>query len=422
MPVLQRKKTIGIFLSFLITGMVAGLYLYFNDSDDSTTPRVSKVTKSSIPNKIQPDVKEETHTPPSPSTIRRPASNSRAAEFESFYRWVARSESLSEHRDEILKTLKNLPVKQAGKVALGDDESYGKYFHFYIPNENLAKLKTKIERLLGSSFNSEHVTAQDKKSNPGNTRVVFVLSKKSEITRKVAQENTEEEKERFIKPTFNQKLSKRHFEFKFSPSNSFLKATDNTNNTKANFASNVNLGLGASYVQHLSHQYHLGMDFKVTHMKFDAIDSRPLSGDDQVYLGHAITLDRHFEKFTLKSSLGMKDTPFIYSSAATKLNVEKLSVPYLTLGAKKTLAQFESGYRLDSEISPRLLFPVNDGKIRSRLGHGLMGKVSSVDELKNGNAYFLSLGIIWEKQNSNVVDQSYIEGFLELGMRWGDSN
>lgn len=215
---------------------------------------------------------------------------------------------------------------------------------------------------------------------------------------------------------------KRHFEAKVSPSNSLFKADDKLNKTSATIASQLNLGLGVSYVQHLTNEYHLRSMFNLTQMTFEEIDSRPLKGQTQIYNQFGLGLDRHYEHYTLRSGLGIKETPFIRAvpNNTDELEIKKLGIPHLSLGIYDHLTNFGDNYRLDYELSPRLLLPVRQSGIRTDTGYGLLGKVTSFDDLENGNSYFLGLGLLWEQQKSNIVDQNYMEAFLEFGFRWNN--
>jgi len=384
---------------------------------------------------LVPEIKNPEPAQIEPS-LREPAAESTATPVlpaleESLFNWRGKSKLQSEHRDAVINLLGELSAVKAGQVELGGDESGGKYFHFYIPNENRELLEAKLKELLGDSFYSRHVYSKDKKAKAGHTRVVFVLYS-APITRTVAaaveekeQKSVEETKATEEKPSQPKtelpktNPTKRHFQFKLFPSNSFFNATDNTNSSKANFASNTNFGLSGSYVQHLSPEYHLSGEMQLTQMKFNPIDSRALGGASQLYIGYGLTLDRHYSQFTLTSSLGIKDTPFIHGVSSGNLEIERISVPYLASGVCGTLASFESGFHVDAAFIPRVLFPANSSGISSKLGYGVQTKLTSVDEQENGNAYFLGLGILYEKQKSDVVDQSYFEGALEFGFRWG---
>jgi hypothetical protein len=279
---------------------------------------------------------------------------------ETYYRWGATSEIPDEKSIELTKILGEYSAVKAGKVELGQNESGGKYFHFYIPKNNIKLLEEKMKAVLGDSFYSEVITTKDRKSHLGKSRVVFVLFKNSNKTRyktalhyknflfdrspasNLRQVGAVEDESIYTLPKnipFSYYHSWSEYNLSLKTYYSSIQATDKASGASTNFYSKQNFELGASWIQNWTSRYSTNISFSLGQESWDQklTTNRTFSHSSYLIsgfqLGGAIQPSKTLK---LSSFAEMKERPYFQSkNGGTDIAFETIPLVNLGVGVKK---------------------------------------------------------------------------------------
>ena len=331
------------------------------------------------------------------------------ARNESFFRWGAKSGQATEHSEEIKEILSEYSATKAGNVELGSDESGGKYFHFYVPNEKRLELEEKIASLLGTSFYKEQVNDRDSKSRFGNSRVVFVLfevaaeladkaaANGNNISRKPSSEESQV-------PSYYHSWSEYGFSLKSYYSS--MRALDKSSQAFANFYSKQNVRLDAEWNQNWTNRYSTKLGFDIRQESWDQglSPNRTLSNKSYVATGFLVGGAYHLrENLELSSFVAMEQEAFLLSkSSGAEIVFDTPSVFNLDFGAKKQF-HLTDEYYFDLSLNGFSILPKSTAnyKIRFSPGYKIGASLKQIYR-----ASFLEAQLFWDYQklNSSIVE------------------
>lgn len=416
-----RRKTLVGFSCLLAVILFSAALIYFSNSDSKLE---AQKTVPNVNREIASEVNVENLSPASSED-----------QGESFYRWGAKNADAQGLSTQVIQILGEYQAEKAGNVDFGQDESGGKYFHFYTPKQNLKEIEAKIKALLGDSFYTELVTAKDKKARPGNSRVVFVLfsdskAKSASVSPMKIEEvaTTEKPIEKIPDPTRNPSsevvinaepkteavppVAHYHawseYLFSLSPYYSSVHAIDKSSQAAADFYSKQNFSIDAAWVQHWTQRFDTNLSFKACHESWDQnlTTNRTFSNSTYTTTGFEIGGAYHPSESTeLSSGIALQQQSYRRSqSSGTEISFETPSVVNLDIGAKKQF-HLTDEYYLGILLNGFATLPKSLPNYNIQFSPGLKLGTSL---RQNFNASFLEAQVFFQyiKLNTSILEET----------------
>lgn len=336
---------------------------------------------------------------------------------EAFYRWGAKSPIAEQHNEEIKEILKEYNISKAGNVELGDEDSGGKYFHFYVSNNDKPLVESKIATLLGASFYKEQVTDQDAKAKAGNSRVVFVLfeePQEKQMSRKTASASTRNSTE---------ETDESWSEYQLLPSifYSAINSKDKASGATTNFYSKQNYELSGSWIQHWNQKWSSLIGLGMTQESWDQSFTSGRTLTNKSYLasnffaGAKLNLARKLS-FATTATVGQESFR-VSQNSGTEIKFETPVVAKVALEAKKYFS-LTKRFSFGLGLNPNFILPRSLPNYNVRLSPGLKLLSSIRQELSIG---FMEAGLFYayQKLSTNILEETRSNFGLSLVWSFG---
>lgn len=383
-------------------------------------------------------------SPEKPSQL--PAQNIKVEvvkEPKSFWRWGGQSLQKIGDSEKITAILKKYSAHKAGKVELGANESGGKYFHFYIPDEDIDIVEKEVNEVLKGSFYKEKVSINDKKSKPGHSRVVFVLFGRSEkelgkvankelplpkyLSREIASLPIMDTDNLEVSPVIRPESERIRAWSEFVISSvmyfSSISSTDKSSGASANFYSKQNFGFQGTWIQHLNPGYStmLGMTGKFERWDENMSPGKSLVDKSYMKSGFFIGAIAHLNNgFSLSSSFKLTQESFRYSTNnRSAIAFETPALFGMDIEAKKYF-NLTGPYQLGLNTKVFSTFPKSLPRYKVLFSPGAQIGLSLKE---NYSKKFLEVQLFYEQQsiNTSTVKEKSTSVGLMLNYSFGSS-
>lgn len=229
--------------------------------------------------------------------------------------------------------------------------------------------------------------------------------------------SVEPKQQRIESPQVIKQDPKIDFQYSFNFGSASIKSVDSISNVEATAVSDIVYGVSVSW-QHLwSKRLNAFFVGSAKNYNFRVSDSREISqgaitqGFVGVGLNYQIAKD-----LSISPALGVGDSLILESDGDANISVEKLVIPSFSLSTNYTWFEFESGFKVGSQLRLGGMYPSDTGKYEVSSGYYYAAGFSS--QYKKNNKFY-SIGTMYIQREFEIDDAKQTARNLELSVGFG---